>query len=133
MRTAMFLSALIISCQPLYAQKGILMGKITDEHNAPIKNAELIAVKDVLDYTAVVTDGGLYYTDSIFTGDYNVYIIVNKVTYQSKVKVVPPGKKPTFFNFKVGHDKAVVSVVDYDPFMEKTLNKVRKEAATINY
>ncbi len=115
------------------AQKGMLMGKIVDEQNNPVRNARLIVARDAVDYTAVVTSEGLYYTDSMIQGDYKVYIIVGKVTYESTTKVQPTYRKHYFYNFRLLGTKAFVSAVDSDPFMERALIKAQKAPAVFNY
>ncbi len=128
--TLIFLLA--FSAHIAVAQKGILMGKIVDEQNNAVRNARLIAAKDALDYTAVVTSEGLYFTDSMNQGDYKVYIIVGTVTYESTTRVQPTSRKRSFYNFRLLGKKAFVSVVDSDPYMERALIKAQKTPALNN-
>ena len=133
MQKMILLFALVSAQQVSLAQRTVLMGKLVDAHDAPVKQAELIVIKDDRDYKAVITKDGLYYTDSVYDGDYKVYVFVDKVTYEAKFKLIPPGKKPTFYNFKLANNKVEVSMVESDPFMEKELLRVKKEQAVYNY
>ena len=134
MKKILLALAIVLGVHVSFAQPCILMGKIIDEHNAPIKHALLKASLDNMVHKATFLSGGLYYVDSLMPGEYVIAITVNKVNYTAKVMLTPPTKeRRVFHNFKLNKANVLVMVVENDPFMENALRKVKKDPALWNY
>ena len=114
------------------AQKGIMMGKVTYDKGKPVKHPEFIAVNDLIHYQAKINPDGLYYTDSMLPGNYNIFILVDNVPHKAKVTVKHTTRQ-TFYNFKLVAEKAVLSITDNDPYMAKALIDAKKEPAKFIY
>ena len=129
MKTILFIAVLLFFNGNIQAQKYILAGNITNAANKPINGALIQAVNNErLVFTYSDADG-LYYTEMIPEGTYEVNITIDSVTYLSKITLKAPAKKNRFYNFQLKNKKIVATMVENDPFMETALTKAKNTKA----
>jgi hypothetical protein len=108
-----------------FAQNTLLAGKIVDENNKPVADAaiEVVAGKKTMKTTA--DKDGLYYTQLLPAGRYQVRIYANGQNYKTnEIRVAVPGKAERFYNFKLTGNKAIPDIDERDPFMAVAFNKI---------
>lgn len=109
------------------AQGFIISGRIVDARNKPVDKVSIQAVgANKLGYGNVDKDG-LYYTNEVPAGKYEIVILVDKTPYISQLTIAPTDPKKRFYNFKLQGKKAILTVSDKDVFMETALAKVRND------
>ena len=111
------------------AQNNILAGKITDENNIPMPNAIIQLQNDNKQIVVAKTnDKGLYYTQQLSPGEYNVTILSNgKENIGEKINIMPEEKGKRYYNFILKSHKIGVGITTKDPFIKENLAEIRKQ------
>jgi hypothetical protein len=101
----------------------LLMGKVVDADGNDVLPVSVVASHNGVKYTATLKGGGLYYTDMMPEGEYDVAINMPNTAYTTKVVLKNPGlaDKPMFYNFKIVGREAIPCVSNDDPFAETAL------------
>lgn len=110
------------------AQQAMLMGRVTDANNKPIREAGIFLKGDAGKGVAISDSLGLYATQPLPEGKYKVKVVVNSQVYSATdVAVSTATTKGKYYNFRLGGNKKVEMTVDTkNPFMEQRIGEVRK-------
>lgn len=132
MRTPARISALTIALTAFtllaHAQTAMLMGRVTDAANKPVKEAGIFLKSDEGKGVAISDSMGLYSTQPMPDGKYKVKVVVDKQVYTSDdVTLSAAATKGKYYNFKIGPNKKATLTVDtHNPFMEQRMGSVKK-------
>jgi len=132
MRTPARISALTVALTAFsflaHAQTAMLMGRVTDAANKPVKEAGIFLKSDEGKGVAISDSMGLYSTQPMPDGKYKVKVVVDKQVYTSDdVTLSAAATKGKYYNFKIGPNKKATLTVDtHNPFMEQRMGSVKK-------
>ena len=125
--------ALVAGHEDGWAKHTGISGKITDETGMAIENVTLTILNGSHFFDAVMMEDGTYYTDSLMPGDYDISINANGVVYKSKMSLKQGDNSQRGYNFQITKTGVKLTESDLNPFSEKTLKRIRKEPAKIDY
>lgn len=105
------------------AQQAMLMGRVTDTGNKPVKEAGIFLKGDAGKGVAISDSMGLYATQPLPDGKYKVKVVVGKTVYTSEdVSISAATTRDKYYNFKLGTNRKASLVVDtHNPFMEQRI------------
>lgn len=132
MRTPARISALTIALTAFtflaHAQTAMLMGRVTDATNKPVKEAGIFLKSDEGKGVAISDSLGLYSTQPMRDGKYKVKVVVDNQVYTSDdVMLSAAATKGKYYNFKIGPNKKATLTIDtHNPFMEQRMGSVKK-------
>ena len=118
----------------LFAQNTIFAGKITDGKGKPQKGAIVRVTKEGRDANVRSDDSGLFHTDIIAAGDYEVAAVVNGRTLKAsnKVPLTATNKTTTYYYVIVRPGGLDVTPTQRDLFKETNLAKVRNQQKDVD-
>lgn len=110
------------------AQQAMLMGRVTDANNKPIKEAGIFLKGDSGKGVAISDSLGLYSTQPMPDGKYKIKVVVDKQVYTSDdVSLSESTTKGKYYNFKLGANKKATLTIDTrSPFLEQRMGSVSK-------
>ncbi len=118
------LYAFAFICNPVLAQNTMLMGKISDVHNQPVKGASLY-LRELQDKPVAVSDDeGLFTSTMLPIGDYKVRIEANGKELQAD-NIQLSGKKEYFYFTLTGKKKVTTTISDDSPYMKARLSMIK--------
>lgn len=112
------------------AQQAMLMGRVTDANNKPVKQAGIFLKGDSGKGVAISDSLGLYSTQPMPDGKYKVKVVVDKQVYTSDDVTLSAGStKGKYYHFRLAENKKAIMTVDtHNPFMEQRVGSVNKPA-----
>ena len=127
-RTSVLIAAFTSTAGISMAQQAMLMGRVTDAGNKPVKEAGIVLKGDAGKGVAISDSLGLYSTQPMPDGRYKVKVVVDKQVYTSDdVTLSAAATKGRYYNFKLGpNKKATLSIDTHNPFMEQRMGTVKK-------
>lgn len=129
-KTSVFTVALSAIAFSSNAQQAMLMGRVTDANNKPVKEAGIFLKGDAGKGVAISDSLGLYSTQPLPDGKYKVKVVVDKQVYTSDdVTLSSAATKGKYYNFRLAENKKAIMTVDtHNPFMEQRMGSVKKYA-----
>ncbi len=111
-----------------------LMGVIVDAKGKEVSPLSVVIKGSKGVSSAFLKKGGLYYSDTLPEGAYQVTVNFAATSYTAKVVLRAPdaGKKPVFYNFKVAGKQLVAFQGNEDPFATAALNEVKENSFNID-
>ncbi len=109
----------------IWAQSGMIAGKLTDENDQPVSGATVRISKAGKAVDAYSDEDGLFYTQLLHSDLYHLDVIIRgKVLKAGKVYVPNVQKKKKFYFLKIAGNKIRVRIDGDDPFLKAKVSKI---------
>ncbi len=110
----------------IWAQSGIIAGKLTDENDQPVSGATIRISKAGKAVDTYSDEDGLFYTQLLHSDLYHLDVIIRgRVLKAGKVYVPNVQKKKKFYFLKIAGNKIRVRIDGEDPFLKAKVSKIK--------